>query len=63
MHVFINDNGLEHDKHFEILGIQMLLLGQTSQVMLVDVQGGFSRGFRHFRPPTNWPVSFELKYS
>ena len=33
----------------------------TSQVLLAGVPGVFSRGFRIFAPPTDWPVSYELK--
>ena len=33
---------------------------ETSQVLLAGVPGGFS-GFSRFRPPTDWPVSCELK--
>ena len=33
---------------------------ETSQVLLASVSGGFS-GFSRFRPPTDWPVSYELK--
>ena len=32
----------------------------TSQVLLVGVSGGFSQG-SVFAPPTDWPVSYELK--
>ena len=31
------------------------------QVLLADVSGGFSRGSPVFAPPTDWPVSYELK--
>ena len=34
---------------------------ETSQVLLAGVSGGFSRGSRVFAPPTDWPVSYELK--
>ena len=34
---------------------------ETSQVLLTGVSGGFSRGFPVFAPPTDWPVSYELK--
>ena len=34
---------------------------ETSQVLLADVPGGFSRGSPVFVPPTDWPVSYELK--
>ena len=34
---------------------------ETSQVLLADVSGGFSRGSPVFAPPTDWPVSYELK--
>ena len=35
--------------------------GETSQVLLAGVSGGFSRGSPVFAPPTDWPVSYELK--
>ena len=35
--------------------------GESSQVLLAGVSGGFSRGFPVFVPPTDWPVSYELK--
>ena len=34
---------------------------ETSQVLLAGVSGGFSRGSSIFAPPTDWPVSYELK--
>ena len=34
---------------------------ETSQVLLGGVPGGFSRGAYFFAPPTDWPVSYELK--
>ena len=34
---------------------------ETSQVLLVGVSGGFSRGSPIFTSPTDWPVSYELK--
>ena len=34
---------------------------ETSQVLLAGVLGGFSRGSPVFAPPTNWPVSYQLK--
>ena len=34
---------------------------ETSQVPLAGVSGGFSRGSPVFAPPTDWPVSYELK--
>ena len=34
---------------------------ETSQVLLAGVPGGFSRGSPVFAPPTDWPVSYELK--
>ena len=34
---------------------------ETSQVLLAGVPDGFSRGFPVFAPPTDWPVSYELK--
>ena len=34
---------------------------ETSQVLLADVPGGFSWGSSVFVPPTNRPVSCELK--
>ena len=34
---------------------------ETSQVLLAGVSGGFSRGSPIFAPPTDWPVSYELK--
>ena len=33
---------------------------ETSQVLLAGVSGG-SRGSPVFAPPTDWPVSYELK--
>ena len=34
---------------------------ETSQVLLAGVSGGFSRDSPVFAPPTDWPVSYELK--
>ena len=34
---------------------------ETSQVLLAGVPGGFSRGSSVIAPPTDWPVSYELK--
>ena len=34
---------------------------ETSQVLLTGVPGGFSQGSPVFAPPTDWPVSYELK--
>ena len=34
---------------------------ETSQVLLAGVPGGFSWGYPIFAPPTEWPVSYELK--
>ena len=34
---------------------------ETSQVLLAGVSGVFSRGSPIFAPPTDWPVSYELK--
>ena len=34
---------------------------ETSQVLLAGVSGRFSRGPLVFAPPTDWPVSYELK--
>ena len=34
---------------------------ETSQVLLAGVSGGFSWGSPIFAPPTDWPVSYELK--
>ena len=34
---------------------------ETSPVLLAGVPGGFSRGSPVFTPPTDWPVSYELK--
>ena len=34
---------------------------ETSQVLLAGVSGGFSWGSPVFAPPTDWPVSYELK--
>ena len=34
---------------------------ETSQVLLAGVSGGLSRGSPVFAPPTDWPVSHELK--
>ena len=33
---------------------------ETSQVLLVGVPGGLSRGFPVLAPPTDWPISYEL---
>ena len=33
----------------------------TSQVLLAGVSGVFSGGSHVFAPPTDWPVSYELK--
>ena len=38
-----------------------LATSETSQVLLAGVSGGFSRGSPVFAPPTDWPVSYELK--
>ena len=34
---------------------------ETSQVLLADVPGVFSRGTPIFVQPTDWPISYELK--
>ena len=34
---------------------------ETSQVLLAGVSGVFSLGSPVFAPPTDWPVSYELK--
>ena len=34
---------------------------ETSQVLLAGVPGSFPRGSHVFAPPTDWPVSYELK--
>ena len=34
---------------------------ETSQVLLAGVSGVFSRGSPILAPPTDWPVSYELK--
>ena len=34
---------------------------ETSQLLLAGVSDGFSRGSPVFAPPTDWPVSYELK--
>ena len=34
---------------------------ETSQVLLAGVPGVFSRGTPVFAPPSDWPVSCELK--
>ena len=34
---------------------------ETSQVFLAGVPGGVSQGSPSFAPPTDWPVSYELK--
>ena len=34
---------------------------ETSQVLFVGVSGAFSLGSPDFAPPTDWPVSYELK--
>ena len=34
---------------------------ETSQVLLAGVSGDFSRGSPVSAPPTDWPVSYELK--
>ena len=36
---------------------------ETRQVLLAGVTVVFSWGLSHFRPPTDWPVSYELKYT
>ena len=36
-------------------------VSKTSQVLLAGVHGDFSRGSPVFAPPTDWPVSYELK--
>ena len=41
--------------------ISALATCETSQVLLAGVSGGFSRGSPVFAPPTDWPVSYELK--
>ena len=41
----------------------LLATCETSQVLLAGVSGGFSRGSPVFAPPTDWPVSYELKKS
>ena len=51
---------------FEILNGSISSTGQrdrkeTSQVLLAGVSGGFSWGSPFFAPPTDWPVSYELK--
>ena len=38
-----------------------LAIRETSQILLAGVPGGFSRGSPVFTPPTDWPVSYELK--
>ena len=38
-----------------------LAICETSQVLLAGVSGGFSWGSPVFAPPTDWPVSYELK--
>ena len=38
-----------------------LAICETSQVLLSGVPGVFSRGSPVFAPPTDWPVSYELK--
>ena len=38
-----------------------LATSETNQVLLVDVPGVFSRGSSIFAPPTDWPISYELK--
>ena len=37
-----------------------LAICETRQVLLAGVTGGFFSGFSRFRPPTDWPVSYEL---
>ena len=34
---------------------------ELRQVLLAGVSGGYSRGSPVFAPPTDWPVSYELK--
>ena len=34
---------------------------ETSQVLFVGAPGVFSRGYPVYAPPTDWPVSYELK--
>ena len=36
---------------------------ETSQVLLAGVSGDFSRDSPVFAPPTDWPVSYDLKLS
>ena len=36
---------------------------ETSHVLRAGVPGGFSQGSLVFTPPTDWPVSYELKLS
>ena len=38
-----------------------LATGETSQVLLAGVSGGFPRASPVFAPPSDWPVSYELK--
>ena len=34
---------------------------ETNEVLLADVPCNFSRGSPVFVPPTDWPISYELK--
>ena len=36
-------------------------MSQASQVLFAGVPGGFSQDSPIFAPPTDWPVSYELK--
>ena len=41
--------------------IPTLATCETSHVLLAGVPGVFSRGSPVFAPPTDWPISYELK--
>ena len=36
-------------------------ISETSQVLLAGGPGVFSRGSPVFTPPTDWPISYEMK--
>ena len=56
---------LNHSYHLTsvsgVVSSPALATCETSQVLLAGVPGGFSRGTPVFAPPTDWPVSYELK--
>ena len=56
---------LNHSEHLtavsDVVSGPALATCETSQVLLAGVSSGFSRGSPVFAPPTDWPVSYELK--